>query len=198
MHSSSGKVDIKSIVTYHDRIIRTANLIGVEVPKTLKASLKKKHHDSSSGSESYSSDSDSGSISVVSLKPKKKVTPKCLGPPDGQPPPPPCVSGPPPPPPRPDIVLEPSQPPPVSLLLFLQKAKLTFEFSSLPRIRRAINPLSTGLLPLLMDRLCWARSLKLQTRLCQPLMRNQNFSLKIPSPSTRRRHQRVRSSQRLR
>jgi hypothetical protein len=79
----------------------------------------------------------------------------------------------------------------------LQKAMLTFEFSSLPHIRRAISHRSTGLLPLLMGRLCWALSLRLQTQLCQLLMRNQSCGLKTPSSKMRRSHQRMRSSKRL-
>ena len=101
-HRTSGNVDIKSIVTYHDRIVRTADLIGIEVPKT-KALPKKKRPDSSSDSESNSSDSDSDA-SIVPLRIKKVVrkTPR----------------GSPPPTPRPVAVPTPSQPPPVSIFFF--------------------------------------------------------------------------------
>lgn len=69
--SSSSKIDVKSIVTYHDRIIRTASLVGIDVPKTSKALLKKQRYNSSSDSDSLSSDSDSDASSIPSIKRKE-------------------------------------------------------------------------------------------------------------------------------
>jgi hypothetical protein len=97
---SSGKVDVKSIIAFHDRIYRTAELVGIEPPK---GRSRYKRSVSSSGSDilfdSDSSDSDSSSIQSFKRTDRTdKVETKeacATGPPvsqmrDGPPPPPPA------------------------------------------------------------------------------------------------------------
>lgn len=76
---SSGKVDIKSIVTFHERVNRTARLVGIKAAKVAKKT--KSLSSASSGSDSFSSsasDSDGSSIAFpkkkgsMGIKPKKK------------------------------------------------------------------------------------------------------------------------------
>ena len=92
---SSGKVDVKSIIAFHGRIYRTAELVGIEPPK---GRSRYKRSVSSSGSDilfdSDSSGSDSSSIQSFRRKDKAKAKGTCIR----RPPPSQMRGGPPPPP----------------------------------------------------------------------------------------------------
>jgi hypothetical protein len=85
---SSGKVDVKRIVTFHDRITRTADLVGIKLPKS-RSQNRGNNSDSDSLYDSFSSSSDSESdaTSIASRRPKRSTRKR------------PFVSYPPPPPP---------------------------------------------------------------------------------------------------
>jgi len=83
---STGKVDVKSIVSFHDRIYRTAKLVGIRIPARRN---RPSPYDSSSETISLFESSESESESE---KPERVS----IG---GPPPPPPVVGGRPPPPP---------------------------------------------------------------------------------------------------
>jgi hypothetical protein len=99
---SSGKVDVKSIVAFHQRVNRTATLLGIK-PPTGRSKNKRSAYNSSSDTNSLfsSSDTDSDDSSTFSLRHSNKAQIKESGN-TGPPPPPPSfpyTSRPPPPPP---------------------------------------------------------------------------------------------------
>jgi hypothetical protein len=103
---SSGKIDIQSIVTYHNRINRTANLVGIAPDSKKNRRGLYGRGVSLSDTDSYDSDSDSDVSSVSSFKRKGKILPPAPFPgalPGPSPPPPPATGrlGQPPPPPPP-------------------------------------------------------------------------------------------------
>jgi hypothetical protein len=95
---SSGKVDMKSIIAFHDRIYRTAELVGIVLPKG-RSRYKRSVSSSESDSLFDSDSSDSDSSSIQSFKrtdrtDKAETKEACAtGPPAGQ-----MRGGPPPPP----------------------------------------------------------------------------------------------------
>ena len=96
---SSGKVDVKSIIAFHDRIYRTAELVGIVLPKG-RSRYKRSVSSSESDSLFDSDSSDSDSSSIQSFKrtdrtDKAETKEACAtGPTAGQ-----MRGGPPPPPP---------------------------------------------------------------------------------------------------
>ncbi|KAG9230464.1 hypothetical protein BJ875DRAFT_487931 [Amylocarpus encephaloides] len=115
---SDGKDDVQAIVTFYDRIHRTANLVGVKAPKSIKRETI-----------SLSSDDDSSSFSESSLPPSTSRRKKARFQPPPPPPPPPPKTlfplppphhlglmsqqpPPPPPPPMPSMLLNPPMPAP--------------------------------------------------------------------------------------
>jgi hypothetical protein len=75
---NGGKVDVKSIVAFHDRIIRTADLVGIELPNDHLRNRRMGYDSSSDDGSSYSSsdsDSDSDVSSIISFDRRKKFSP---------------------------------------------------------------------------------------------------------------------------
>ena len=72
MTRSSGTVDVQSIVAYHERISRTADLVGIKPPAGRSENRRRRRSFSSSDSYSSSSDSDSDSSRTsINIKTKR-------------------------------------------------------------------------------------------------------------------------------
>jgi hypothetical protein len=81
---NGGKVDVKSIVAFHDRIIRTADLVGIELPNDFLRNRRMGYDSFNDDGSSYdSSGSDSDVSSIISFDRRKKFSRP------GPPPPPP-------------------------------------------------------------------------------------------------------------
>jgi hypothetical protein len=98
---------VKSIVAFHDRINRTAELVGIKLPKSRSRNKRSGYESSSESASLFDSDSsESDDSSVPSFRRSYKardITDRPSLNRGGPPPPPPAnwPSGPPPPPPRP-------------------------------------------------------------------------------------------------